>query len=76
MAGPPGAWVDGAVLFRPDGGEEVHQLFLPENLKVLNQLPQNHGHQDVERTTELMKQRCYWPGMDQEIKEWCQKCER
>lgn len=23
-----------------------------------------------------MRQRCYWPGIDQEIKEGCQKCER
>lgn len=64
--------------FRPDGGEEVHQLLLPESLKeeVLTQLHQNHGHQGMERTTDLARQRCYWPGMDQEIKEWCQKCER
>ncbi|XP_034539554.1 uncharacterized protein LOC117812750 [Notolabrus celidotus] len=65
-------------LFRPDGGEEVYQLLLPEGLKeeVLMQLHQNHGHQGIEQTTELVRQRCYWPKMDLEIKEWCQRCER
>lgn len=64
--------------FRPDGGEEVHQLLLPEGLKgeVLQQLHQNHGHQGIERTTELVRQRCYWPGMGQDIKKWCQQCGR
>lgn len=65
-------------LFRPDGGEEVYQLLLPESLKeeVLMQLHQNHGHQGIERTTELVRQRCYWPRLDQDVKEWCQGCER
>uniref|UniRef100_A0A672HYG9 Gypsy retrotransposon integrase-like protein 1 n=1 Tax=Salarias fasciatus TaxID=181472 RepID=A0A672HYG9_SALFA len=40
------------------------------------QLHQNHGHQGIERTTELVRQRCYWPGMGHEVKEWCQRCER
>lgn len=65
-------------IFRPDGGEEVHQLLLPACLKweVLQQLHNDHGHQGVERTTELIRQRCYWPGMGEEIKQWCQNCER
>ena len=64
--------------FRPDGGEEVLQLILPTQLKsmVLTQLHQDHGHQGVERTSQLVRQRCYWPGMFSEIKHWCQECER
>ncbi|XP_060719718.1 retrovirus-related Pol polyprotein from transposon 412 [Tachysurus vachellii] len=65
-------------VFRPDGGEEVLQLVLPAVLKseVLTQLHQEHGHQGIERTTELVRQRCYWPGMSNEIMQWCQECER
>lgn len=63
---------------RPDGGEEVLQLVLPVALKrdVLTQLHQHHGHQGVERTTELIRQRCYWPGMSAEVAQWCRECER
>lgn len=65
-------------LLRPDGGEELLQLLLPEYLQeeILRQLHQSHGHQGIERTSELVRQRCYWPGMGRNIKECCQKCER
>lgn len=64
--------------FRPDGGEEVLQLVLPELLQeeVLQQLHQGHGHQGIERTTELVRSRCYWPGMYKAVKKWCEECER
>lgn len=63
---------------RPDGGEEVLQLVLPESLQeeVLQQLHQGHGHQGIERTTELVRSRCYWPGMYKAVKKWCEECER
>uniref|UniRef100_A0A671U0X9 Gypsy retrotransposon integrase-like protein 1 n=1 Tax=Sparus aurata TaxID=8175 RepID=A0A671U0X9_SPAAU len=66
------------VFQRPDGGECIYQLLLPESLReeVFQQLHTHHGHQGVERTTELIRQRCYWPGMGDMIKVWCQKCER
>eukprot|EP00064_Thunnus_orientalis_P022840 superscaffoldBa00008073_g23061 len=62
---------------RTDGGEDAYQILLPECLKaeVLQQLHQGHGHQGVERTTELVRQRCYWPHMHRDIKDWCQQCE-
>ncbi|KAL7870652.1 hypothetical protein SRHO_G00081490 [Serrasalmus rhombeus] len=65
-------------VFRPDGGEEYLQLILLAVLKqeVLKHLHQEHGHQGIERTTELVRQRCYWPGMFTDIKQWCQECER
>lgn len=61
-------------VFRSDGGEESLQLILPEALKqlTLNQLHQEHGHQGTERTTDLVQQRCYWPGMSVDRKKWLQ----
>lgn len=63
---------------RPDGGEEVLQLVLPAVLQteVLTQLHQCHGHQGIERTLELVRQRCYWPGMSADVAHWVQRCER
>ena len=65
-------------VLRSDGGEECLQLILPAVLKqeTLQQLHQDHGHQGVERTTELVRQRCYWPNMSEDIKQWVLECER
>lgn len=65
-------------VFRRDGGEEVLQLVLPTALhsEVLTQVHQQHGHQGIERTTELLRVRCYWPGMFRDVVRWCQQCER
>lgn len=59
-------------------GEEVLQVVLPASLKtqVLQQLHNEHGHQGAELTTELVRLRCYWPGMHHDIKQWCRECER
>lgn len=61
-----------------DGGEDILQVLLPATLRdeILQQLHQGHGHQGVERTTELVRARCYWPRMYEDIKEWCRRCER
>ncbi|KAK3524702.1 hypothetical protein QTP86_000982 [Hemibagrus guttatus] len=72
---------DGVLLrhvFRFDGGEEVLQVVLPPVLhhEVLTLLHQEHGHQGVERTTELVQQRCYWPGLTADVAQWCRECER
>ena len=65
-------------VFRSDGAEVVFQLLLLSALKsdVLTEVHLGHGHQRVERTLELLCQRCYWPGMLAEVTEWCQVCER
>ncbi|KAM3861135.1 mitotic checkpoint serine/threonine-protein kinase BUB1 [Diretmus argenteus] len=36
-------------------------------LELLNGIHDQHGHQGVRRTTDLARQRCYWPGMGTEI---------
>lgn len=65
-------------VFRSDGGEPVLQLLLPDSLKrdVLTQVHQEHGHQGIERTLELLRRRCFWPGMSVEVAQWCKACER
>lgn len=65
-------------VFRPDGAEVVFHLLLPAALKadVLTEVHQGNGHQGVERTLELLRQWCYWPGMSAEVAQWCQSCER
>ncbi|KAI2654721.1 Retrovirus-related Pol polyprotein from transposon 17.6 [Labeo rohita] len=56
----------------PPSRELVWQLLLPKKLQgeVLTNLHDNHGHQGVECTTALIRQRCYWPNMWQDIKKW------
>ena len=49
------------------------QMF--EREEVLHQLHQTHGHQGIERTLGLVRQRC-WPRMDRDVQEGCQQCER
>lgn len=70
------------VLYRrvlhPSGRDECLQLVLPAALQseVLNQLHEHHGHQGINRTLELVGQRCYWPRMFAEVRRWCEKCLR
>ena len=70
------------VLYRevqmPPGRKAVHQLLLPKALhtEVLTSLHDNHGHQGAERTTALVRERCYWPNMRLDIDQWCKECER
>lgn len=70
------------VLYRsirlPGESREVFQLLLPQCLKqeVLTGLHDDHGHQGIERTTRLVRERCFWPGMSQEIERYCQECGR
>ena len=57
---------------------DLTQLLLPECLKevVLESLHDHNGHQGIERTFNLVRQRCYWPKMYVDIKNYCKKCDR
>ncbi|XP_034085120.1 uncharacterized protein K02A2.6-like isoform X2 [Gymnodraco acuticeps] len=59
-------------------GEVYAQLLLPMCLheELLNNLHDKHGHQGVRRTTDLARQRCYWPGMGADIENHCRSCQR
>lgn len=39
-------------------------------------LHDSHGHQGKDRTAELVKRRCYWPGMVRDVERWCKECQR
>lgn len=69
------------VLYRRTGignGSEVNLLLLPKSMKsqVLKAAHNQCGHQGHERTEQLLRQRCWWPGMQAEVKQWISNCER
>ena len=51
-------------------GQDFQQLFLPMAFRdvVFQALPDDLGHQGRDRTTSLVKQRFYWPGIDSLIR--------
>lgn len=55
-----------------------HQLLLPGCLKerVLKSVHDQMGHQGIERTLGLLKQRCYWTGMHGDVEQWVKHCQR
>ena len=57
---------------------EYHQLVLPQRLhnKVLGSVHDNMGHQGVERTLELLRERVYWPTMAADAVQWVSQCTR
>ncbi|KAL1278784.1 hypothetical protein QQF64_025457 [Cirrhinus molitorella] len=63
--------------YTPDGHREIYQLLLPQKLQreVFSSLHDNHGHQGKDRTAELVKRRCYWPGMMRDVEKWCRECQ-
>jgi transposase InsO family protein len=61
-----------------DNGQEVVQMVLPDTLKhrILHAFHNAAGHQGIERTQALIKERCYWPYMLGDILQYCKNCER
>ena len=56
--------------------KEVLVLSLSLRSVVLRQLHDFFGHQDVGRTTELIRSRIYWPTLTTDVAEHCRKCIR
>ena len=77
----PRLFLKDGVLYRrlqdPQRGT-VEQLVLPSTLKpdVLGSLHDNMGHQGLDRTTELLRARVYWPGMFGEVRSYIHACQR
>ncbi|XP_028290920.1 uncharacterized protein LOC114454569 [Gouania willdenowi] len=57
---------------------ECQQLLLPTCLKepVLRSVHDSMGHQGIERTQNLLRQRCFWVGMFGDVEQWIKKCQR
>ncbi|KAJ7987239.1 hypothetical protein DPEC_G00336680 [Dallia pectoralis] len=57
---------------------ECQQLLLPACLKdqVLESVHDKMGHQGIERTLNLLRQRCFWVGMYEDVERWVKKCQR
>ena len=55
-----------------------HQLLLPDCLKeqVLRSVHDQMGHQGIERTLGLLRQRCFWVGMHVDVEQWVKRCQR
>lgn len=57
---------------------ELKQLLLPATLKekVITSLHDDMGHQGLERSLQLIRERCYWPKMYSDVENWIKNCER
>lgn len=65
--------------FRASCSDSVRtQLVVPEShVKIiLEQLHNESGHLGVQRTTEKVKERFYWPGYEMDIQNWVQECQQ
>lgn len=34
------------------------------------------GHQGIERKQKLLRQRCFWVGMHEDVEQWVKQCQR
>lgn len=59
-------------------GKQIKQLVLPFRFRsmVLRSLHDECGHMGIERTTELIKDRFYWPRMTAEVDQYIRTCGR
>ena len=55
---------------------EYHQLVLPQRYhkKMLQSLHNDLGHQGIDRTLDLLRERVYWPTMTQDASSWVEQC--
>ena len=56
----------------------VNQLLVPATLRttLIEMVHDKWGHQGVTRTFELLRRRCFWPGMHHDVKKHVQRCFR
>ena len=58
--------------------DEIQQLVLPVSLRdsVLQSLHDDNGHQGVQRVSELLRSKVYWPSMFADTDHWLAQCEQ
>ena len=63
---------------RNNDGEPRQLLVVPSAMRseVLKAAHNDFGHQGPERTEQVVRQRCWWPGLNAEVKRWISECER
>jgi transposase InsO family protein len=72
---------DQGVLYRtvrdPQDGP-TKQVVLPSSLRpqVLQELHDRLGHQGLDRTLAMLRQRVYWPGITKDVEHYVKQCER
>jgi transposase InsO family protein len=68
------------ILFREieENEEKIEQLVVPECYRqdILKGLHTDIGHPGIERTTRLIRQRFFWPGMTSDIENLVKQCDR
>ena len=69
------------VLYRSNSdnhGNKRLQLLLPGSLRdeLLKGVHDECGHQGSERTEQLVRERCWWPGLHDYVKKYLSECER
>ena len=59
-------------------GNQNLQLLLPCNIRaeLLAGVHDQCGHQGLERTEQLVRARCWWPGLHDHVKQYLSECER
>ena len=57
---------------------EYHQLVLPQQYhrKILTALHNNMGHQGIDCTIDLLRERVYWPSIVKDVQNWITGCHR
>ena len=55
---------------------KYHQLILPQQYhrKILTALHDNMGHQGIDRTMDLLRERVFWPSMAKDTQNWVTGC--
>ena len=55
---------------------EYHQLVLPQRFhrKIFTTLHDHMGHQGIDHTTDLLRERVYWPSMVKDVQNWVTNC--
>ena len=58
------------------GLSEILEVLVPEKLRaeLVTAAHDNWGHQGTGRTMGLLRQRCFWPGMSKQVREYIKSC--